>query len=123
MFWFDGVDVNVLLLVEGNFCFGFCVIGIGKFMCIGLNYVDYVVESGLDVLFELVFFMKVIFVICGFNDLIIILCGLVKIDWEVEFGVVIGKVVKYVEEIDVLFYVVGYCVVNDVFECEFQIEW
>lgn len=95
-----------------------CVGCVGKFICIGLNYVDYVVEFGLLVLVELVVFNKWISVICGLNDDIEILCGFVKIDWEVELGVVIGKFVKYIDEVNVLDYVVGYCIVNDVFEWE-----
>lgn len=63
--------------------------------------------------------MKVISVICGLNDNVVILCGLEKIDWEVELVVVIGCMVKYVSFEDVMDYVVGYMIVNDVLECVF----
>jgi len=45
-----------------------------------------------------------------------------KSDWEVELGVVIGSVARYVARADALSYVAGYCVVNDVSEREYQIE-
>lgn len=77
----------------------------------------------MQVLLELIIFMKVISVICGLNDNVVILCGLEKIDWEVELVVVIGCMVKYVSFEDVMDYVVGYMIVNDVLECVFQIEY
>lgn len=45
-----------------------------------------------------------------------------KTDWEVELGVVIGRLASYVDEMDALDYVVGYCVINDVSEREYQLE-
>ncbi len=48
--------------------------------------------------------------------------GALKLDWEVELGVIIGKTAHYVEESNALSHVAGYCVVNDVSEREFQIE-
>ena len=43
------IDPASLPAVEGNPRFGACVGGIGKFMCIGLNYSDHAAESGLAV--------------------------------------------------------------------------
>lgn len=115
-------DVDSLLVVDGSLCFGVCVGNVCKFVVIGLNYVDYVVESGMFVLFELVVFNKWISCIVGLNDDVVIFKGLIKIDWEVELGIVIGKFVCSVLQVEVLEYVVGYCVVNDVFEWEWQFE-
>lgn len=116
--WLCVIDLVMLLFVLGELCIGVCVGYVGKFIGIGLNYVDYVVEVGMLVLKELVVFGKWMSLICGLNDGIDILKGLVKIDWEVELGVVIGVKCKDVDEVCVFDYVVGYCVVNDVFECE-----
>ena len=67
-------------------------------------------------------FMKATSSITGPNDPVLLPRGSVKSDWEVELGVVIGKVAKYVSEEEALGYVAGYCIVNDVSEREFQIE-
>ncbi|MDF1606902.1 fumarylacetoacetate hydrolase family protein [Hoeflea sp. YIM 152468] len=101
---------------------GPCVGGVGKFICIGLNYSDHAAESGLDVPKEPVIFMKATSAICGPNDTVLIPRKSVKTDWEVELGVVIGKGGVYIDETDALEHVAGYCVINDVSEREFQIE-
>lgn len=101
---------------------GPCVGGVGKFICIGLNYSDHAAESGMAVPREPIVFMKATSAIIGPNDDIVIPKGSQKTDWEVELGVVIGKTAKYVSEADALDYVAGYCTVNDVSEREFQLE-
>ncbi len=102
--------------------YGPCVAGVGKFICIGLNYSDHAAESGLAVPSEPVIFAKATSAICGANDDIEIPRGSSATDWEVELGVVIGKEAKYVEEADALDYVAGYCVINDLSERDFQIK-
>lgn len=119
---FAGLDLDNLPVVTGDPRLGACVGGIGKFMCIGLNYADHAAESGLEVPPEPVLFMKATSAICGPNDPILIPRGSEKTDWEVELGVVIGKPAKYVSESDALNHVAGYCVINDVSERAFQTE-
>ncbi|MCX2695645.1 MULTISPECIES: fumarylacetoacetate hydrolase family protein [Ochrobactrum] len=116
------LDVNALPKVEGNPRLGPCVAGTGKFICIGLNYADHAAESGMAVPPEPVIFMKATSAIVGPNDDLIIPRGSEKTDWEVEFGIVIGKTAKYVSEDDALDYVAGYCTLHDVSERAFQIE-
>jgi 2-keto-4-pentenoate hydratase/2-oxohepta-3-ene-1,7-dioic acid hydratase in catechol pathway len=101
---------------------GPCVGGVGKFICIGLNYSDHAAESGMKMPVEPILFMKATSAVCGPNDNIIIPRGSTKTDWEVELGVVIGKPAKYVTVADALAHVAGYCVVNDVSERAFQLE-
>ena len=101
---------------------GPCVSGVGKFVCIGLNYSDHAAESGMALPSEPVVFMKATSAICGPNDDVILPRGSTKGDWEVELGVVIGSEAKYVNEHDALSYVAGYCVVNDLSERAFQLE-
>jgi 2-keto-4-pentenoate hydratase/2-oxohepta-3-ene-1,7-dioic acid hydratase in catechol pathway len=96
--------------------------GIGKFICVGLNYADHAAESGLPVPKEPVLFTKPTSCIVGPNDAVVLPQGSVKTDWEVELGVVIGSKARYVSEADALAHVAGYCVVNDVSEREYQIE-
>ena len=117
-----GVDPASLPIVDGKPRFGPCVSGIGKFICIGLNYSDHAAESGLEVPPEPVIFMKATSAVCGPNDPIIKPRGSTKLDWEVELAVVIGQHAKYVAEAEALDYVAGYCVSNDVSERAFQNE-
>jgi len=98
------------------------VAGVGKFICIGLNYSDHAAESGMAVPAEPMVFMKATSAICGPYDDVMIPRGGEKTDWEVELGVVIGKEARYVAERDALSHVAGYCVVNDVSERAFQLE-
>ena len=97
-------------------------IGMGKFVCVGLNYADHAAESSLPVPAEPVLFTKHTSTVVGCNDPIVMPQGSVKTDWEVELGVVIGAKARYVSEADALSHVAGYCVVNDVSEREYQIE-
>jgi 2,4-didehydro-3-deoxy-L-rhamnonate hydrolase len=117
-------NTNIALLprVTGRPRIGPCVGGVGKFICIGLNYSDHAAESGMAVPVEPVVFMKATSSICGPDDTVVIPRGSKKTDWEVELGVVIGKPAKYVEEADALSHVAGYCVINDLSERAFQLE-
>ncbi|ANN76219.1 fumarylacetoacetate hydrolase family protein [Bordetella flabilis] len=96
--------------------------GMGKFVCIGLNYADHAAESGLPIPAEPVVFMKPTSCVVGANDAVVLPKDSVKSDWEVELGVVIGARARYVSEADALKHVAGYCIVNDVSEREYQIE-
>jgi 2,4-diketo-3-deoxy-L-fuconate hydrolase len=116
------IDAKSLPLVGGTPRIGACVGGVGKFVCIGLNYSDHAAESGMAVPKEPVVFMKATSCICGPFDEVMIPRGSEKTDWEVELGVVIGKEARYVPEAEALSHVAGYCVVNDVSERAFQLE-
>jgi len=96
--------------------------GMGKFVCVGLNYADHAAEAGMALPKEPILFMKPTSAVIGCNDAVVLPQGSVKGDWEVELGVVIGSKARYVSEADALQHVAGYCVVNDVSEREYQIE-
>lgn len=117
-----GLDVSTLPVVEGTPRLGSCVTGVGKYICIGLNYSDHAKESGLEVPAEPVLFTKYTSAMCGPDDNIVMPRGSTKTDWEVELGVIIGKKCKYVSEDEALENVAGYCVINDVSEREMQLE-
>ncbi|MBU1287038.1 MAG: fumarylacetoacetate hydrolase family protein [Alphaproteobacteria bacterium] len=116
------VDLSALPKLDSKSRIGPCVAGVGKFICIGLNYADHAAETGADVPVEPVVFFKATSAICGPNDHLEIPLRSEKTDWEVELGVVIGKEAKYISEEDALDYVAGYCVVHDVSERAFQLE-
>jgi 2,4-diketo-3-deoxy-L-fuconate hydrolase len=96
--------------------------GMGKFICVGLNYADHAAESNLPVPAEPILFTKTVSSLVGCNDAVVLPQGSTKSDWEVELGIVIGTKARYVSEADALKFVAGYCVVNDVSEREYQIE-
>ena len=96
--------------------------GMGKFICIGLNYSDHAAETGAAIPKEPIIFMKPISALVGCNDAVVLPKESVKGDWEVELGIVIGTKARYVEKADALKHVAGYCVVNDVSEREYQLE-
>ena len=115
-------DLSSMPIVDEGFTFAPCIAGVGKFICIGLNYSDHAAETGMEVPKEPIIFMKATSAICGANDNIIIPKKSVKSDWEVELGVIIGKETKYIDENQSQDHIAGYCVVNDLSEREFQIE-
>lgn len=93
-----------------------------KIVCIGLNYRDHAEETGAKIPAEPIIFMKSTTALVGPNDQVMIPKNSVKTDWEVEFGIVIGKKASYVDENEALDYVAGYVLHNDVSEREFQLE-
>lgn len=116
------LDPDSLPLVEGDVRLGCPVAGIGKYMCIGLNYRDHAEEAGMPIPEHPILFMKANSAIQGPDDNVVIPRGSKKSDWEIELGVVIGTAAKYVSEAEALNYVAGYTVCNDVSERHFQLE-
>lgn len=114
------IDENALPVVSGAPRMGPCVGGIGKFLCIGLNYSDHAAEAGMAIPEHPILFMKANSAIVGPDDDVIMPRGSTQTDWEVELGVVIGTAAKYVSEEDALNHVAGYCIINDVSERHFQ---
>lgn len=97
--------------------------GIGKIVCVGLNYREHAAEAGLPIPTEPILFMKAPDTVVGAHDDVHVPRGSVKTDYEVELAVVIGRVARYLDsEEDPLDYVAGYAVSNDVSEREFQME-
>ena len=101
---------------------GPCINKPGKFIGIGLNYSDHAIEYGAKIPTEPIFFMKATSCISGPNDNILIPKNSKKLDWEVEIAFVIGKEAKYIKESESPNYILGYCLVNDVTEREWQLE-
>ena len=116
------LDPASLPAVAGQPRIGPCVAGVGKFICVGLNYSDHAAESNMAVPAEPIIFMKATSSIVGPNDELEVPKGSQKTDWEVELGVVIGKTAKYVEAKDAMAHVAGFCVIHDVSERAFQLE-
>ena len=118
----QGLDLSSLPELSPSERVGSCIAKPGKFVAIGLNYSDHAAETGAKVPSEPIMFMKATSSICGPNDDVEIVSGSKKLDWEVELGIVIGKDAKHISENQSQDHILGYCLVNDVSEREWQIE-
>ena len=122
MSWSKTLNPDDLPALPSDARIGPCVGSVGKLIAVGLNYSDHAAETGQPIPEEPILFGKATSSICGPNDDVIIPRGSIKLDWEVELGIVIGKDALYVEEADAEDHIAGYCIVNDVSERTFQIE-
>ena len=118
----QGLDYSSLPEISKTERIGSCISRPGKFIAIGLNFSDHAAETGAKPPTEPIMFMKATSSICGPNDNVEIVSGSKKLDWEVELGVVIGKNAKHISEDQSQDHILGYCLVNDVSEREWQIE-
>lgn len=117
-----GLSPQDLPPVEGTPRIGPPILAPQKFIGIGLNYSDHAREVGMERPAEPVVFTKHVTCICGPDDDVILPPFAEKADWEVELGVVIGKVTRNVPEEKALRHVAGYVLVNDVSERKVQLE-
>ena len=113
---------GTLTKVGNNIRLGSPVARPSKIVCIGLNYADHARETNAAIPTEPVIFLKASSSLCGPFDNIAIPKNSEKTDWEVELAVVIERKASYVEEVEAMNYVAGYCLHNDVSERNFQLE-
>ena len=118
----QSIDLLSLPELSSTERIGSCITKPGKFVAIGLNFSDHAKESNLPVPTEPITFMKATSSLNGPNDDIEIIKGSKKLDWEVELGIIIGKEAKHISENQAQNHILGYCLVNDVSEREWQIE-
>jgi 2-keto-4-pentenoate hydratase/2-oxohepta-3-ene-1,7-dioic acid hydratase in catechol pathway len=116
------VKAERLPVIRGRPRLGCPLSGIGKMVCIGLNYTDHAQEVGQALPTEPLLFIKANSAINGPSDAIVRPRGGVKLDYEVELGAVIGRDARNVSEADALKHVAAYCIVDDVSERAFQME-
>ena len=116
------IDLEKLPELPNSNRIGSCIVKPGKFVAIGLNYSDHAAETGAKVPSEPIVFMKATSCINGPNDDIELAPNSKKLDWEVELGIVIGKETKNISEKEAANHIIGYCLVNDLSEREWQIE-
>ena len=76
---FKDIDPQSLPSVPAGVRIGPCVAKPGKFVCIGLNYHDHAVETGLTPPSEPVVFMKAVSAIGGPHDDILLLRGRARV--------------------------------------------
>jgi 2-keto-4-pentenoate hydratase/2-oxohepta-3-ene-1,7-dioic acid hydratase in catechol pathway len=116
----EGADLPV---IDEPTRFGPPVSGIGKVVCVGLNYRDHARETGAAIPAEPILFMKAADTVVGPDDAVLVPRGSTRTDYEVELAVVIGRTARYVgDDEDPLAYIAGYSISHDVSEREFQLE-
>ena len=92
-----------------------------KFICIGLNYRDHAIESGMEIPEIPTVFTKYGNAVCGHDDPIILPSVSSQVDYEAELAFVIGKRAKRVKAADWEEYVFGFTCVHDVSARDYQL--
>ncbi|MCA9230687.1 MAG: fumarylacetoacetate hydrolase family protein [Planctomycetales bacterium] len=92
-----------------------------KIICIGLNYRNHAIESGMAIPSEPVVFCKFPSAIVGPEQPIGIPATSAEVDFEAELVAVIGRRGKQIAEAEALDYVAGYTVGNDVSARDWQL--
>ena len=99
-----------------------CISRPSKIVCVGLNYRQHAIESGMEIPRAPVLFLKATTALSGAKDDVVIPPGAEKVDWEVELAVVIGLRTSHVPVQTALQHVAGYCLHNDYSERAYQFE-
>ena len=116
------INLTTLPVISNNVRIGACISNPQKFIGIGLNYSDHAQETGMKPPKEPIIFIKANSSISGPNDNVLIPKNSKKTDWEIELGIVIGKMASYISEKESFEHIFGFCIVNDISEREFQLE-
>jgi 2-keto-4-pentenoate hydratase/2-oxohepta-3-ene-1,7-dioic acid hydratase in catechol pathway len=116
------INLESLPEVPSSVRIGSCIAKPGKFLAVGLNYSDHAAETNAKIPKEPIIFNKAANCMIGPNDNIILPKLSKKLDWEVEIAFIVGKNAKYVNEENAHNYILGYCIVNDISEREWQKE-
>jgi len=116
------VNLETLPEVTSSTRIGSCIAKPGKFLAVGLNYSDHAAETNAEIPKEPIIFNKAANCMVGPNDNIILPKASKKLDWEIEIAFVVGKNTKYITEKEAPDHILGYCMVNDISEREWQIE-
>ena len=115
-------DLSKLPEIKKNVRIGPCVSNLEKFIGIGLNYSAHAKETDANAPREPIVFFKANSSICGPHDDVCLPKDSSKSDWEVELGVIIGKQTKNISKDKSTDHILGFCIVNDVSEREYQLE-
>jgi len=119
--WFEA-GVSAAPRVDSSVRLGSPVCRPSKIVCIGANFYQHAIESGLEIPKEPVIFFKSTTSLAGPNDNVIIPRDGRKVDWEVELALVIGKKASYIPKDRAFEYIAGYVLHNDYSERSFQLE-
>jgi 2-keto-4-pentenoate hydratase/2-oxohepta-3-ene-1,7-dioic acid hydratase in catechol pathway len=92
-----------------------------KIICLGLNYRDHAIESGMDIPPEPVLFSKYPSALIGHGAAIVLPAVSSQVDYEAELVVVVGTRAKHVSQEDAMNYVAGFAVGHDVSARDWQL--
>jgi len=86
-----------------------------KIICVGLNYLDHIRETGSETPAAPTYFAKFANALIGARDNMVLPSVDVstRIDWEAELAIVIGAPVRHASSAEALAAVAGYTVLND----------
>jgi 2,4-diketo-3-deoxy-L-fuconate hydrolase len=115
-------NIPLLPKVEPSIRLGPPISRPSKIVCIGHNFRDHAAETQAQVPKEPVVFLKSTTAMSGPNDNVVIPRNGLKLDWEVELAVIIGKQASYVSKENAMEFVAGYALFNDYSERSFQLE-
>lgn len=97
--------------------------GVGKIICVGMNYVEHCTEQNYPIPTEPVIFNKFPNTICGTGDTLTKDPETSELDYEVELAVVIGQTVpRRISEAEAGQYILGYTVAHDVSARDWQLK-
>ena len=94
----------------------------GKVICLGLNYRDHAEETNSPLPEYPIIFTKYANTIVGPGEAVVLPRVSRQVDYEAEFGVVIGRRAKHVSEAEARRYVAGYVNFNDVSARDYQMK-
>jgi len=114
------VDITSLPIVDNPGRIGAPLLKPGKIIAVGLNYDDHIKETGSKPRDEPVLFTKAVSSLSGPFDPIVRPKNSIKVDWEIELVIVIGKHARYISEDQVEAHIAGFCTGIDVSERDFQ---
>ncbi|HSW58397.1 MAG TPA: fumarylacetoacetate hydrolase family protein [Dehalococcoidales bacterium] len=87
-----------------------------KLVCLGVNYRPHAQEMGSSLPAKPLIFLKPPTCVIGHEESIVLPRGWMRVDYEAELAVVIGKKARYVSEEESTGYILGYTCFNDVTE-------
>jgi len=92
-----------------------------KIICLGLNYRDHAIESGMDIPTEPILFSKYPSSLVGHNAEIVLPAVSDQVDYEAELVIVVGKKGRKIAQDQAMEHVAGYCVGHDVSARDWQL--
>jgi 2-keto-4-pentenoate hydratase/2-oxohepta-3-ene-1,7-dioic acid hydratase in catechol pathway len=92
-----------------------------KIICLGLNYRDHAIESGMDIPPEPVLFSKYPSALIGHGSKIVLPAVSEQVDYEAELVIVVGRRARHVTQDEAMDYVAGFAVGHDVSARDWQL--
>ena len=92
-----------------------------KIICLGLNYRDHAIESGMEIPAEPVLFSKYPSALMGHGGQIVLPAVSSEVDYEAEMVIVVGRKARHVKQEEALEYVAGYATGHDVSARDWQL--